>query len=380
MTNARIAVVGIHGHGEKHVQHALGLGGRGHLCAVVDPREPAEGHAVYGTGTAWFPTLGDLLSSPDPDVRPDVVVLCTPIPTHLPLAKAAMEAGADVLLEKPTTASLAELTELVAVSDRTGRLCQVGFQTFGSHALDAVTELVARGEIGEVVGYGAVGTWVRDAAYWDRAPWAGRRRLDGRDVVDGVVTNPLAHAVATTLRIGGVTRVEDVAWVDTDLYRANPIEADDTSAVRVTAADGTRYGFGLTLCAAERGRAHVLVLGTRGEIELEYERDRLVLRSGRVTMDKTYGRTLLLDDLLDVRESADPERTLLCDVRDTGAFMRVLEAVRTGPDPRAVPADVVTWVGEGEARHPVVRDVESWCEQVARTQQTFTELGAPWTH
>ncbi|WP_407319128.1 Gfo/Idh/MocA family oxidoreductase [Isoptericola halotolerans] len=384
MTHVRIAVVGIHGHGEKHVEHALGLGrtGRARLSAVVDPREPGDGHAAHGTDTPWFPTFGDLLSSSDPDVHPDVVVLCTPIPTHLPLAKAAMEAGMDVLLEKPTTASLAELTELVAISDRTGRLCQVGFQTFGSHALDAVAELVARGEIGDVVGYGAVGTWVRDAAYWARAPWAGRRRLDGRDVVDGVVTNPLAHAVATTLRIGGVTRAEDVAWVDADLFRANPIEADDTSSVRVTAADGTRYGFGLTLCAAERSTAHVLVLGTRGEIELEYEHDRLVLRSDRVTMDKTYGRTPLLEDLLavrTVRAAGDLDRTLMCDVRDTGAFMRVLEAVRTGPDPRAVPDDVVTWHSDGGIRRPVVRDVESWCEQVARTQQTFTELGAPWT-
>jgi predicted dehydrogenase len=379
MSHARIAVVGIHGHGEKHVQHALDLGrtGRARLTAVVDPREPGPGHAAHGTGTPWFPTLGDLLSSSD-DVRPDVVVLSTPIPTHLPLARAAMEAGMDVLLEKPTTASLAEHTELVAVAQATGRLCQVGFQTFGSHAVPAAAALVAAGEIGDVVGYGAVGTWVRTAGYWARAPWAGRRRLDGRDVVDGVVTNPLAHAVATTLLVGGVTQAADVAWVDTDLFRANPIEADDTSAVRVTAADGTRYGFGLTLCAKERSAARVLVIGTTGEIDLLYESDRLVLRTERVTMDKTYGRTPLLDDLLDVRASGDPDRRLLCDVRDTGAFMRVMEAVRTGADPRPVPADDVDWQGDGDDRRPVVRDVEDWCEQVARTQQTFTELGAPW--
>ncbi|GAA4724619.1 Gfo/Idh/MocA family oxidoreductase [Isoptericola chiayiensis] len=381
MTTPRIAVVGIHGHGEKHVQHSRALqdAGRARLAAVVDPREPLEGHSAHGTGTAWFPTLGDLLSSPDPDVRPDVVVLCTPIPTHLPLARAAMEAGMDVLLEKPTTASLAELTELVAVTERTGRLCQVGFQTFGSHAVPAAAELVARGEIGEVLGYGAVGTWVRDTAYWNRAPWAGRRRLDGRDVVDGVVTNPLAHAVATAMRIGGVTRADDIAWVETDLYRANPIESDDTSSVRVTATDGTRYGFGLTLCAPERSDARIIVSGTRGEIELAYEHDRLVLRSNRIIMDKTYGRTSLIDDLLEVRASSDPDRRLLCDVRDTGAFMRVMEAVRTGPDPAPIPAEHVTWHGEGDERRPEVRDVEQWCERVARTQQTFGELGAPWT-
>lgn len=372
----RIAVVGIHGHGASHVRRVLEMEGAGRalLAAVVDPREPGVDHAARGSDALWFPTLDDLLSEAGP--HPDVVVLSTPIPTHLPLARAAMEAGMDVLLEKPTTASLAEHTELVAVAERTGRRCQVGFQTFGSRALPAAADLVARGEIGEVRGVGAVGTWVRTAAYWGRAPWAGRRRLDGRDVVDGVVTNPLAHAVATALRVGGATRADDVASVDTDLFRANPIEADDTSSVRVVGTDGTRYGFGLTLCAPERSPARVLVLGTRGEIVLEYEHDRLLLRTDRLTVDKTYDRAPLLDDLLAARQDAD--RPLLCDVRDTGAFMRVMEAVRTGPDPAPVAGSAVEWRGEDDERHPVVRDVERWCEEVARTQRTFTELGAPW--
>ncbi|MEN5074094.1 Gfo/Idh/MocA family oxidoreductase [Isoptericola cucumis] len=372
----RIAVVGVHGHGASHVRRVLELqrAGEAALGAVVDPREPGPGHDAHDTAP-WFPTLGDLLSTPGHEV--DVVVLSTPIPTHLPLARAAMEADLDVLLEKPTTASLAEHAELVAVAERTGRRCQVGFQTFGSQAVPAAAAMVAAGEIGEVVGLGAVGTWVRDAAYWARAPWAGRRHLDGRDVVDGVVTNPLAHAVATTLLLGGATRTEDVAWVDTDLYRAHPVEADDTSSVRVVGADGRRYGFGLTLCAPRRSPARVLVLGTRGELEYFYEDDRLRLRSGRVTVEKTYGRTSLLDDLLAAR--TDPRRELACDVRATGAFMRVLEAVRTAPDPTPVPEDRFEWRGDGDGRHAVVHDVERWCEQAARTQQTFAELGAPWT-
>lgn len=372
----QIAVVGLHGHGASHVRRVLELQrtGRARLAAVVDPREPGPGHDAHDAGVPWYPTLGDLLSTPS--ARVDVVVLSTPIPTHLPLARAAMEAGIDVLLEKPTTASLAEHTELVAVAERTGRRCQVGFQTFGSHALPAAADLIARGEIGELLGLGAVGTWVRTAAYWQRAAWAGRRRLDGRDVVDGVVTNPLAHAVATTLCLGGATTAQDVTWVDADLYRANPIEADDTSSVRVQDARGRRYGFGLTLCAPERSPARVVVHGSRGELVLEYEHDRLLLRTEAAQTAKTYGRTSLLDDLLAAR--VDARRSLLCDVRDTGAFMRVLEAVRTSADPAPIAPELVDWQGEGDERHPVVRDVEHWCAEVARTQRTFAELGAPW--
>ncbi|MBL0886873.1 Gfo/Idh/MocA family protein [Myceligenerans indicum] len=384
----RIAVVGVHGHGASHVRRVseLEARGRAELTAVVDPREPEA--AMLGESRArWFASLGDLLSQ---GALPDVVILSTPIHTHLPLAQAAMEAGIDVLLEKPTAASLAEHEALVAAAARTGRRCQVGFQTFGSHALPAVSRMVERGEIGEVTGIGAVGAWVRTASYWERSAWAGRRHLDGHDVVDGVVTNPLAHAVATALHVGGARRAEDVAYVDTDLWRANPIEADDTSSVRVVASDGTRYGFGLTLCADERTPARVIVYGTAGTITLEYEFDRVLLRTGSVTAEKEYGRTPLLEDLLDARRTGGP---LLCDVTDTGAFMRVLDAVRTGPEPREIvvgglrgPGEaegpgrgIVEWRGEGDGRWPVVRDAEHWCEQVARTQKTFTELAAPWT-
>jgi predicted dehydrogenase len=388
MSLPKIAVVGIHGHGGSHLRTVADLENRGlaRLSAVVDPREPD------GAPASWFASLGDLLSA-GADALPDVVVLSTPIHTHLPLARAAMEAGIDVLLEKPTTASLVEHAELVAVAERTGRLCQVGFQTFGSHALPAVVDMIARGEVGQVTGIGAVGTWVRTAAYWARSPWAGRRRMGDRAVVDGVVTNPLAHAVATALWVGGARASIDLAYVNTDLWRANPIEADDTSSLRAVGTDGTRYGFGLTLCAAERTPARVIVQGTAGEIELEYEHDVVRLRTGRVVAEKQYGRTGLLENLLRARTG---ER-LLCDVRDTGAFMQVLEAVRTAPDPTPIGDAFVDWADglaavpgggkiggtqgnpEGDARHPVVHDVAEWCERAAREQRTFTELGAPWT-
>jgi len=87
------------------------------------------------------------------------------------------------------------------------------------------------------------------------------------------------------------------------------------------------------------------------------------------------GRVDLLAQLLTAR--AHPPVTLRCSVADTGAFLRVLEAVRTGPDPAAVPEAFVEWVGEGDERHPVIADVEAWCARVADEAATFTELGAP---
>lgn len=380
---ARVAVVGVHGHGRAHLRtvRALASLGRATLAAVVDPRPLAGSDLAAGDehgplvpdGTPWYPDLAALLA----DRPPDVVVLVTPIHTHLPLAEAAMRAGCDVLLEKPTAASLAEHARLVEVAAATGRRCQVGFQTFGSRALDWLARVVADGELGDVEVVGAVGTWVRTSAYYARSRWAGRRTLDGVPVVDGVVTNPLAHAVASALRVAGATDVGDVVDVETDLWRAHPIEADDTSSVVVTLAGGRRVAAGLTVCAAERADATVVVHGSRGRATLRYEQDELevVTAAGPRTVRGT--RVDLLDDLLAAR--ADPARELRCDVRATGAFMAVLDAVRTAPDPRVVDPAHVTWVGDGPDAHPVVHDVEAWCARAAAEAATFTALRAPWT-
>lgn len=371
---ARVAVVGVHGHGASHVRRVAALASdrRAVLSGVVDPR-PVDGLADVPPGTPWFPSLDALL-----DVQqPDVVVLSTPIPTHLPLASAALRAGCDVLLEKPTTASLAEHAELLAVVEETGRRCQVGFQTFGSGAVDEVVRIVASGELGDLVSVGAVGTWVRTVAYYQRAAWAGRRTLDGVEVVDGVVTNPLAHAVATALLVAGARTVEDVADVEVDLFHAHDIEADDTSSVVVTTRSGLRVAAGLTVCAPERTPARVLVTGTEGSLTLSYEQDAVEVRSPRGTRRITTGRVDLLTQLLDARRSDDVP--LRCGVADTGAFMRVLEAVRTAPDPAAVGTAHVGWQGSGPDAWPVVTDVVDWCERVAVEGRTFTALGAPWT-
>ncbi|QHT57071.1 Gfo/Idh/MocA family oxidoreductase [Cellulomonas sp. H30R-01] len=371
---ARVAVVGVHGHGASHVRRVAALASdrRAVLSGVVDPR-PVDGVTDVPPGTPWFPSLDALLEVQ----RPDVVVLSTPIPTHLPLASAALRAGCDVLLEKPTTASLAEHAALLDVVAETGRRCQVGFQTFGSGAVDEVVRIVASGELGDVVSVGAVGTWVRTVAYYQRAAWAGRRTLDGVEIVDGVVTNPLAHAVATALLVAGARTVEDVADVEVDLFHAHDIEADDTSSVVVTTRTGQRVAAGLTVCAPERTPARVLVTGTQGSLTLFYEQDAIEVRSPRGTRRITTGRVDLLTQLLDARRSDDVP--LRCSVADTGAFMRVLEAVRTAPDPSPIAAEHLTWRGSGPDAWPVVTDVADWCERVAAEGRTFTALGAPWT-
>ena len=55
----------------------------------------------------------------------DLVVLGTPPATHFPLAKAALEAGLDVVVDKPFAVSSAQGRELIVLAERLGRVLTV---------------------------------------------------------------------------------------------------------------------------------------------------------------------------------------------------------------------------------------------------------------
>ncbi|MHA7289828.1 DUF6807 family protein [Arthrobacter sp. MDT3-24] len=376
-TLPRIALVGVHGFGESHLANLARLEQAGalHLVAVADPNPPETG--TLAGSVAVFNTLDQLLAA---GPVPDVVILATPIQTHAPLALAALAAGADVYVEKPPVASMAQFQEVLAAAESAGRLVQVGFQSLGSLALPEIRNTIESGGIGDVLGLSATGMWLRTRSYFKRSRWAGKRSLDGIDVVDGVATNALAHAVATALNMAGAHTVADVASVETDLYRANGTQSDDTSVIRVRTVAGQTLLCALTLCAPEQQRPSVTVHGTRGDITFFYTEDELVTTTADGERRETFGRTDLLENLLAARTAGTPlpGTPLLSALPDAGAFMCVLEAIRTAPAPREIDAGHVNWEGEGDGAHPVVHGIAALIERATKAQATFAELGVPW--
>jgi predicted dehydrogenase len=368
----RLGLAGVHGHGASHVRAARELErqGRAVLAAVADHRPPGPDL----DGVTAYREASDMIAGEGLDV----VVLCTPMHTHLPLAEQAMVHGAHVLLEKPPTPTLDEFHRLLAAAEATGRALQLGFQSLGSAAVPAIRELVAAGAVGEPVRYGALGTWVRNVDYWRRAPWAGRSTLDGVPVVDGAVTNPLAHAVATGLAVAGATRERDVGDVRLDLYRANDIEVDDTSSLVVDLAAGGTLAGALSLTAPRRSEPCIIVDGTAGRLVLWYTLDvvQLIESGSEVPITSHHPRRGLLANLVDHVVDGAP---LLVPAASTGAFMRVLEAVRESGPPRPIDARHLDRVTDDDGTHLVVRDLEHWSARVVAEGRTFAEVGAPWS-
>jgi predicted dehydrogenase len=87
-----------------------------------------------------------------------IVSICTPPQTHRDLAILAMEHGADVLVEKPFTITLAEAREVVAAQKRTGRKLSVVHQNKFTWGIMQMEQIVRRGEAGRVLHLGM--TWL----------------------------------------------------------------------------------------------------------------------------------------------------------------------------------------------------------------------------
>jgi predicted dehydrogenase len=121
-----VAVVGAGAFGRNHarVYHQLEREGSGvRLAAIVDEgRERATAVAQEYAGTRAFGSVHELIK------QSGIQAASVAVPTveHLKVAGALMEAGIDVLIEKPLAPTLSDADELIRLAKRTDRVAQVG--------------------------------------------------------------------------------------------------------------------------------------------------------------------------------------------------------------------------------------------------------------
>ena len=363
MPGPRVVLIGVHGHGRVHLDGLLERERSGllELCGLADRREPAPDS---GAADHEFDTDAARLLE---KLRPDIAVISTPIHTHLDIAEAALRVGAHLLLEKPPVTSVADHERLLAAVAEADRHCQVGFQAFGSSAVDDLIARVRGGELGTIKRVAMSGCWWRADEYYARSPWAGHRQLDGVTVADGVLTNPFAHGVALALRLAG----NEVRSATIEPYRAYDIETDDTTCARIE-TDGAPVTLAATLCAETESEPFVRVFGTRGVATIWYTEDRLLFDG---QPEYVGDRVALIDDLIAHLDDDPAADVLRCPLRSTRSFTEVLEAIQLGPAPRAISADHVR-VGE---RGRVIPGIEDAIARTVATGRLFSELeDVPW--
>jgi len=115
----RVGVVGIGYLGKFHAQK-YSLIPEADLIGLADVVPPKAEEWAEKLRTAAFSSHRDLLG------KVDAVSVVVPTDRHYAVARDFLEAGCDVLVEKPVTATIQEADELIALARRRGRILQVG--------------------------------------------------------------------------------------------------------------------------------------------------------------------------------------------------------------------------------------------------------------
>ena len=118
-----VAGAGVFGRNHLRVLHELQATGAGvELAAVVEP-DAARAAEAANYGSPVFSSIEEMLAAEQPL---DAAIVAVPTVKHCAVAGALLDAGLDVLVEKPLAANLKEADDLIARAERSGRILQPG--------------------------------------------------------------------------------------------------------------------------------------------------------------------------------------------------------------------------------------------------------------
>ena len=105
----------------------------------------------------------------------DAIVIATPISTHFELARACLDRGKHVLIEKPITKTVAQAEELIRLAERKSKVLMVDHTFIYSGAVRKLREIIESGDLGEIYYCDSVrlnlGLFQSDVnVLWDLAP------------------------------------------------------------------------------------------------------------------------------------------------------------------------------------------------------------------
>lgn len=196
------------------------------IVGMADVNPAIGTERASAVGCPFFLDHREMLSA----VAPDVVVICAPHPLHMPLALDCFAAGAHVLVEKPVAVEVAEADAMISAAEAAGRLLVVNFQERFRPAVEAARQLIAAGELGDLVRVLCVEPWFRTAAYYRSATWRGSWSNEG----GGVLMNQAPHTLDRLCYLAG-SPVSVWGWTRT---LRHAIETEDAAQAMLVYPNG----------------------------------------------------------------------------------------------------------------------------------------------
>lgn len=381
MKKLRLAVIGTSGYSYAILNQAWALPNAFEVTVVsaMDPGDPRAAECAR-RGVRVVPDVPALLA--EAATRGcDLVYNPTPIHLHRPIAEAVLEAGFDLVIEKPPVATVQDHLALIALARQKGRRVGIGFNhLYASRLRELKTELLAE-RYGVLERIDGLGAWVREDSYYARSEWAGQVRINGVWVLDGSLSNPLAHLLSNHLFLAAADPqgLAEVDWVEGELYRAHRIESEDIASVRVRTRDGRLCHTYTTLCAETSSPPLTVVRCERADIEVQAFTTVVIRhRDGRVETRSPIAesRRQMFEAL---HQAWLEDRPFAVNLDNTLPFTRAVNLAWESSDgPRGVPAAEIVELPSESSRRIMVRQLDAALQEAFESGRLLHETGLAW--
>lgn len=379
----RIALVGVSGFAGVYYEDLVRRAAAGGIALVAatvinEDEEPGKCDGLRRAGCRIYRRYEDMLEAERG--RIDLCIIPTGIHLHATMTLAAIQAGWNVLLEKPAAATVAEVEQMKAAEARSGRFVAVAYQHMYTPETMQLKRALCEGIVGDIQAIKCMGLWPRSSDYYARNDWAGRIRVKGRWVFDAPFNNALAHWLNLMLFFAGddVLRAGTPLSVEAELYRARPIESCDTACFRIGTAQGAALYFWVGHSCPRDVGPILEVRGTAGV--MRWSASQITHRDDRgervfaACSDTPALRRHLMDSLL---KRLRGERVFTCDLEMAGrqtlvsntvfevAPIHTIDAACLGPSPER----------PGET---CIQGIERDCLRAFEEEKLWSELPAAW--
>ncbi len=250
------AIIGFGNIGTRHAKH-IHANTATHLAAICDidaSKLPLSTDAPLQLTTDYQAVLQN------PAVQ--VVNVCTPNYLHAPMTIAALEAGKHVVCEKPMAISSTDCEAMIRSAQKADRQLFVVKQNRYNPPVAAVKQLIENGQLGEVYQLSINCFWNRNADYYLKSTWRGKKQKDG-----GCLFTQCSHFVDIMYYLIG-----DVSCVSGLIHNFNHqhlAEFEDAGTFILKAKNGALINFNFSNCSYQKNmEGSITILAEKGTIKI----------------------------------------------------------------------------------------------------------------
>ncbi len=201
----------------------------------------------------------------------DFVVIVTPNNTHYPIAKACLEAGLNVVLDKPMTTTAEEARELAHLANDKGLVCGVTYTYTGYPMVREAAELVRSGKLGKIrrVEVNFIQGWLAQNIETEgqkQASW----RMDPKQAGGGGTLGDIGtHAEHLASFITGL-EIQSLSAELTSFGEGRVF--DDDAMVHIRYEGGSKGTINVSqICIGEENSLSVGVFGDKGSVRWSHD-------------------------------------------------------------------------------------------------------------